>query len=362
MKIRLKLVSTAIAGSLLLSAVPLASAQSATSAPVAASANVADTLKAVVITAKQVQEKNETFEANLQIPVVSGLQDKKYESKLNASIEEQAMKTLAELKEQSATDKTEADKDGYEFRPYYLDVSYELKADGGSASKGVLSFTVTTYTYTGGAHGSAFVDTYNVSNGAAAQTLTLEKLLGAGAKEKANAAVREELRANPDNYYADSIKTFKSIAADQEFYVSKGVVYVLFQQYDLAPYAAGIIEIPVRSALSLKPSKASKAGSTGYYTTTKGVRMVPLRAAASAFGYQVTWNGKASTVQLARGGKSTKIVLRQNSFSLNETTPVKLSAAPSMVQGIVYVPADFLSRILELKVSLSDQGIMTVSE
>ena len=361
-------------GSCLLVASPLVSAAAAPQTAAAASASpdreTAQVPDAVTVASKQVSEKTEQYAADLKIPVLSGLRDQAYEAKLNEQLESRAMKALDELKKQAAEDEAAAQTGGYTFRPYEVDVDYAVKSDG-SGPAGRFSLVVSTYTYTGGAHGTTVVDTYNVLNGPTASPLTLEQLLGDDYIELANAAVKAELKANPDKYYPqDGSDAFTSIADDQSFFVSNGTVYLVFQQYEIAPYASGVIEIPVaaqdtgtavqtppkKQSITLSPAAANAAGDAHYFVDAQGRAMIPLRAVASGFGYRVTWDQAAKTVRIGSEKLSAAVLPGINRYAAGSSAPVKLSAAPVSVKGTVYVPKDFFSRILGLNVIASPTG------
>ena len=175
----LKLLTVAAAGSCLLAVSPLVSAAasvpSATEAP-AASPSVPSAQNAVTVTSKEVNDKNDLYSVQLQIPVVSGLKDEAYQTKLNEQLESRATKVLDDLKKQAAADQKASKTSGFEFRPYEMEITFSVKSDG-SGENGAFSLEVLTYTYTGGAHGATVADTYNVRNGSEASPLTLEQLL-----------------------------------------------------------------------------------------------------------------------------------------------------------------------------------------
>jgi len=366
----LKLLTVAAAGSCLLAVSPLVSAAasvpSATEAPVA-SPSVPSAQNAVTVTSKEVNDKNDLYSVQLQIPVVSGLKDEAYQTKLNEQLESRATKVLDDLKKQAAADQKASKTSGFEFRPYEMEITFSVKSDG-SGENGAFSLEVLTYTYTGGAHGATVADTYNVRNGSEASPLTLEQLLGSDYLKTANAAVAAELKANPDRYYPqDGSDAFQSIADDQTFFVSQGTVRLIFQQYEIGPYASGIVEIPVKAAtasaqppkkqsLTLSPAEANKAGDAHYFVDAQGSVMVPLRAVASSFGFKITWNNTTKAAQVQSNQLTASVPLGKNSYTLSGKDPLQLDAAPVSIGGTIYVPDDFFSKILGLNVTDSPNG------
>jgi len=117
------------------------------------------------------------------------------------------------------------------------------------ASKSVLTHRVDTYTYTGGAHGGTSVETFIYT---ADSTLVKPQdlFVDQAGVQKFSELVTAGALALPD--YKEAINTewladsagpdasnFKTLAFDGTD------VIVIFQQYDIAPYAAGIIEVSV---------------------------------------------------------------------------------------------------------------------
>lgn len=366
MKTTFKILTAAVAGSCLLALSPaLATAQDATpvliSAPVTAvPINAAlPATQAVTIATKTIEEDNALIKATIELPVLSGMVDVQYQERLNASFVQQANKLLAQLKAESADNQESAKKYDYQAQPYELNVSYELKSDGSSAAGGVLSFVVSTYTFTGGAHGGTLQEGYNIVNEATASPLSLEQALGEGGYATANRAARYSFQADPDRFYPDIMKTFEGVTAEQTFFVQKGVPILVFQQYDVAPYAGGIIEIPVDKTTSVGPSvKLSR-----YDLTTGGgdKYFVPLRKAAEALGYQVKWASGTRSAELIRGAQWTSVTVGKNSYTLNKTAPFELFAAPKLIKGTLYVPGEFFEKILQLDVQANEtDGSLTI--
>lgn len=358
MKKPFKMLTLAVAGSCLLTFTPaLAMAQETTAVPIAAtsepitavpiSATLPDT-QAVKVTTKVIEETTDLLTVKISVPVISGMLDTTYQTKLNAGIEDKATKEIDRLKALAAEDKKFAEESDYPFRAYELNVSYELKADGSTAAKGIVSFTVSTHEFTGGAHGGTAVEGYNIVNSQQAAVLTLEQALGEGGFAAANSAVRYTISKNPDNFFWDAITTFK-IDADHTYFVdSKGIVNLVFQQYEIAPYAGGIINIPVDETTSVGPTftLSTKELATG----PNGAHFVPLRKAAEALGYKVKWSNKTQSAEVSRDAQWTSVTEGKNSYIINKMAPIKLFAAPKLMKGSLYVPDEFFSKILHLDV------------
>jgi len=286
-----------------------------------------------------------------EIPVVSGMADAKYQEELNKTIESRVLADLESMKQPAADDKASAEQDDYPFRQHELNVSYEVKSDG---NDGVLSILVSTYVYTGGAHGMTRVDSYNVRTEAEASALTLEQALGQGGLGKANQAVRQQLQADPDTYYPDAMKQFQGVARDQAFFVEKGVVNLVFQQYDIAPYASGVNYVAITDDVK-GPSVKLQA------IDRNGKLLLPLRQAAETLGFKVAWDGKSHSAEVSRDAQWTSVTVDKNSYFVNRMAPIQLDAAPMIFKGTLYVPIGFFDQILKLDVATSASGSVTVT-
>ena len=83
-----------------------------------------------------------------------------------------------------------------------------------------------------------------------------------------------------------------------------------------------------------------------------GVAMVPLKAAAVALGFEVTWDGKTETVGLDNGKVATSVKLGEDSYytassqAIGLTAPVSLGAAAYEAGGVSWAPAELFNLLL----------------
>ncbi|WP_409343155.1 PdaC/SigV domain-containing protein [Paenibacillus sp. MBLB4367] len=324
---------------------------------------------AVSVTSKTVKEETSQYIADLNIPVVSGLKDKRYEEQLNDILERNAMTGLDELKKQAEEDAAAAKESGYEFRPYSLTIGYEVNAGGGSADNGKFSLAVNSYVYTGGAHGMPAMSTYNVQNDAEAARITLGDLLGSGYKALVDDRVKQEMAQHPDDYFAND---FAGIDEAQLFYIEDGEAVVVFSPYEIAPYAAGFPEFRFPLAgggagstdAALKPAKVAVNGKElgaedgAFYPEQSGKALVPLRVIAEALGYELTWNDEQKAVELSKGAQWTTVRVDKDEYAYNKMAPIALGAAPVIREdGRMFVPVAFFSDILKADVKVGADSI-----
>ncbi|SDW45475.1 PdaC/SigV domain-containing protein [Paenibacillus sp. CF384] len=353
----------AVSSLLLTLSAPLAFADQAV-APVTTQAEVSIQAGAVQLTSKTISDKNDYYESELTIPVISGMQDKNYQNTLNANLAARAHAELEKLKKQ-AKDDAAASVGVYEFRPYMFKVSYERITDGSTGAGGVLSFKMITSAYTGGAHGWTRIDTYNVRNEAKASAVKLKELFGEGYKTILNKVVNAEIAAHSDIYFPD---TFKSIADNQPFYIKNGKAFLVFQQYEIAPYAAGIREIDAvipgskpaaavpgnLSSLSLKIGGKTISGAH-LFVGKNGIAMAPLRAISAQLGYALSWN--AGWIDVDKGNQNVSLQVGKDNYA-TATAQVTLGAVPIMKDNTLYVPLSFFSKVLKVTVAYSKDAVV----
>lgn len=124
--------------------------------------------------------------------------------------------------------------------------SFELKAEVISQNNDILAYKIETYSYMGGAHGvgNTVYRNYNLATGKA---ISEEDLFLPGYKEALTGRMLESLVASDDN--VKSIEDLKAmyfvdgIRPNGNFYLTgDGMTYV-FNPYEAAAYARGIVEI-----------------------------------------------------------------------------------------------------------------------
>jgi len=190
----------------------------------------------VVFTPKTIESNTREHQIKAVIPVISGLQDKAFEAQLNATLLKQAQEAVADTQQGARENAADAKKYGYDLRPYALDISYEVKSTGK-----LISFSVQTYVYTGGAHGMTDVTYYTIANQPKAQQLTLADLFQPGYDYRSilnqliSAQIKEENAKSGMELYS-----FETITDDQAFSLENGDLVIHFGQYQIAPYAAGM--------------------------------------------------------------------------------------------------------------------------
>ncbi|WP_051620525.1 PdaC/SigV domain-containing protein [Paenibacillus sp. UNC451MF] len=310
----------------------------------------------VKVTSTPVQEQTDQLKVDMNIPIISGMKDTKYQAELNDLIASHADKDLASMKEQAKKDAEQAKQAGFEVRPYELFIKYELKSDGGSSNNNRLSIQMTTYTFTGGAHGMTRIDNYNVLNNEQAEKIELSSLFGDQYKELINKQIQAEIAKTPEKYFQDG---FKGISDTQSFYIEKSDAVIVFGQYEIAPYSSGSPEFRIAlpsdstSPNATKPTKLIVNDQEIPLLTNKdGATFAPLRTVAESLGYTLKWNADKQQAEVSRGAQWTAVTVGTDQYTYNKMAPISLGAAPFINdQGSLYVPTAFFDQILKAEVT-----------
>ncbi|KAA6447619.1 DUF3298 and DUF4163 domain-containing protein [Bacillus swezeyi] len=174
---------------------------------------------------------------SLLFPAFSGL--KADDLKLVNDAIEHHMK--ASFKEYQKLKKEAGKKDGESA----YETSYKVKYNDGEK----LSFLIYDYQFSGGAHGMYTVTSYNYDFGKH-QRVNLTDLLNNQAKiEKAKNYIYSYINEHPEQFYSDLKKSDIHLDENTAFYYTNNGISIVFQQYDIAPYAAGNQEIKIPASL-----------------------------------------------------------------------------------------------------------------
>lgn len=311
----------------------------------------------VKVTDVKIQEKNDLIEIDVTLPLIEGLTDSEYEEQLNSSIKIFGEEAVEDIKGQLEEYVLEAETNGWEIRPYHLHIDYDLKAN----TDDVLSFTITRYTYTGGANGITIVNCYNIDT-KTNKAIELADLFPSGTdfETKINEEITQqiEVRSQDGNemFFTDDLG-FKGISATDGFYLQDNDIVIVFPKYEIAPGYMGTPEFPMdltklKNSLSVKDlNKIVIAGveiKTMQFQGENQPVMIPLRQVAEILGYTIEWNGEEQKVLLTKDQASASLKIGDQTYVANHKIPYLLEP-PVLVNDYTYVPVEFLETVLLYK-------------
>lgn len=96
---------------------------------------------------------------------------------------------------------------------------------------------------------------------------------------------------------------------------------------------------------------------TGFQATNGKEPMVPLRSVAEALGFELTWNAQTKSVDLLKGIRFTTLTAGKDVYSINKMI-TKLGTAPQLVGSTMYVPASFVSEVIQQNMTVKGDSIV----
>lgn len=184
------------------------------------------------------------LELNMKLPVISGMTDKALQEEINKEVLDKAMQTKSELESLYGEYAASASEFDFPAHPFQLYVTYETHTSGS-----VLSLVVETYQYSGGAHGLAWRDYYNLDTQKGRQ-LSLQDLFNDQADYVSiiNGEIQKQIADqmnSGEGMYFEGDMGFQSISENHPFYIKDNYIVFCFGQYEIAPYAAGMPEFQI---------------------------------------------------------------------------------------------------------------------
>ncbi|HOF03236.1 MAG TPA: DUF3298 and DUF4163 domain-containing protein [Atribacterota bacterium] len=199
---------------------------------------------AELVIAREIKTEDLLVDYDIQIPGVDGLKDTLFQEELNNSILNKALNDIGEVEEQARELKALTEKEGWDYRQHEIYIDFDLKSNNS-----ILSFIINTYKYTGGAHGIARVDCYNIDVEKSA-IMEIKDLFKEGVDFKS--IINEEISAqigeqekDENLIYFSGEEGFNSISDDQDFYIQDNNLVILFQRYEIAPGYMGTPEFKI---------------------------------------------------------------------------------------------------------------------
>lgn len=198
--------------------------------------------KKIDISEKSVDKDLDYLKEDIKIPVfINGKNENSVEN-INNNINSDIMNRVVEV-EKAAKDEFGNINEKPTF-PYEIKSFYTVTEKNDS----IISLYNDYYEYLGGAHGSTIRNGYTIDRNDE-KIVVLKDLFLEGYDYKGiiNKNIREGIRKEPDKYFY-SPENFKGIPDSQGFYINDGNLIIFFNQYEIAPYVAGIPEfkIPIK--------------------------------------------------------------------------------------------------------------------
>ena len=202
------------------------------------------------IETKSIIEESEFFKARIKYPYLK-IKDKNINKKssrvetvenINKDIYRYILEFKNRIKEESKQYEKDYKKIYSKQKDQYVKYQYEAYSEYEITynKNNILSIPITTYEFTGGAHGMTYLKSYNY-NLLTGKQIKIKDIFKSGTDYKniINDSIYKEIEKNKDLYFTGE-NEFKGIKSNQEFYIEEDGIVVYFQLYDIAPYYVGI--------------------------------------------------------------------------------------------------------------------------
>jgi inhibitor of cysteine peptidase len=191
-----------------------------------------------------ISTETKTLKTFIQYPVITGLTDENVQREINDVFKALAVSAVAEGK-----------KNETELAPYvlrYPDMpgqcetyfDYRVKYN----QKGYLSLVFQNYQYALGAHGSTVQTGYTI-NLETGQILALGDLFKVGSDYETLLSDAVKVQLIDRNLWDSLLVPFENVKGDHDYYLTNQGLVLYYQQYEILPGAAGIVEFPVGYSL-----------------------------------------------------------------------------------------------------------------
>lgn len=206
---------------------------------------VDDPARTVALGSTRVVSKTAALECQLTIPVIRGMKNADAQEALNKAAQEEVVAFYETINGYALHDAADAaamkEEFGISLFPYQAHVSYTP----GTISNQLISYYQDFYQYTGGAHGNTRRSSRSIDAGSG-QELRLGDLFVSGYNyvDPINQAIYEQIAQDTATSYFDTAPAAIAADADNFYLTAQGLVFY-YQQYALAPYAAGILEYTI---------------------------------------------------------------------------------------------------------------------
>ncbi len=179
------------------------------------------------------------------IPVIKGLENKISQDNFNQKIRDSILNFTDDIESQAEKFFKTSKQEDFRFRQYQAMVTNDLKSKGD-----ILSLVFKYYQYTGGAHGLTSVVSYNLDTDTGKDISLKEFLTRTNLNiDQVKEIIVTEIGENPNNYFPDAIETIRN-KNNFSYYVKDNSLFIYFQSYDIAPYAAGNPQFEIKLGVS----------------------------------------------------------------------------------------------------------------
>ena len=184
------------------------------------------------VTTEFIKEGTKSLHLDMKIPIMDGFKNKVFQRRLNKEIKKNQLSLKASIEKDVA--------DRLCLVPaYQLMTNYHVKSNND-----IFSLEISVYDYRGGAHGMSTRQYYNIDTNTS-KLISLEDIVNIDMLNKEIQRQILERYKQGETFFDEALK-FKGVSKNQSFYITNdGQLVIVFGLYEIAPYAAGILEFPI---------------------------------------------------------------------------------------------------------------------
>ena len=200
--------------------------------------------KMIEVTGEVIKKELEGLEIDMKIPVMSHLNSKAFQKRMNQKIRKQQLDLKTSIEEDAIQNHEYAKNKGFPVIPYTLMTNYHIKSNGE-----IFSLETIIYDYRGGAHGLTTTYYYNIDT-KKSKLLDIKDLFKASSnyKEILDEEINKQIqqRKLQGEFFFEDQDGFRGVKDNQAFYINyQGDLVIIFGLYEIAPYASGITEFQI---------------------------------------------------------------------------------------------------------------------
>ncbi|MFJ7638791.1 PdaC/SigV domain-containing protein [Peribacillus sp. NPDC097206] len=173
--------------------------------------------------------------SDLSYPQVSGLKSKTAQEKINRTFTKHAKEAYTSYLKVKQADKDDKNEEWCNGKTcnYMYATQYKVKYN----QDGKLSILLYNYVYEGGAHGIGAVTSYNfkISSG---KQMKIADILTSKQKYKKVQKYAYKYMSKHEDFFVDK-QSDVPVNKHSQFYYTKDGIYLIFQEYEVAPYSSG---------------------------------------------------------------------------------------------------------------------------
>jgi hypothetical protein len=321
----------------------------------------------IEIEKKIITENTNIYSVDIKIPCISGMADKEKQNALNEEIEKRIIQEKDAIILKAGEFAKDCELYEWSFTPYKYKVDYKLHDDG--CKSNYLSLCIRTYNYLGGDSGNISHEIYNIDLNTGDEVTISNFFEDNSYINDINNKIYNLIdeRKQQGHVFYEEYAKFEGIDVNQKFYLKDGKLCVLFESGEIAPVLEGTVEFEVITLfdfnnfdglpkLIINDEEQNKSP----LKNDNGVLMLPFRCVVEKLGYRLVWIGDIKMIVIYKNDKWATVTIGENTYANNFSDIIKLEHSPELIGSSTYIPINFFSEILNVKIETDENGNINI--